>query len=104
MKQHWQTNLGGAISVTGTTLIGIGVLTQLTQLSPGTSMFSQHQLAVLWYVAVVGFVLSAVGKGLTALFAADAGTVNNIAAAVDQINQQGASPLAAPATTQPKGN
>jgi hypothetical protein len=41
------------------------------------------------------------GKSLTALFAADASTVKNIAAAVDQINQQGASQSAAPATTKP---
>lgn len=71
--------MGGAISVTGTSLIGIGVLTQLTQLSPDTSsMLTHKQLVVMWYVALVGFVLSAVGKGVTALFAADAAQVKDI--------------------------
>jgi|GEM_PF-6905315 hypothetical protein len=91
-RQHWQTNLGGAISVTGTSLIAVGVLGNLT---------SGPHSTLLWYVALLGFIFSALGKGITALFAADAGTVNNIAAAVDQINQQGASPSAAPAATKP---
>ena len=90
MNKHWQTNLGGAIGMTGTGLIGIGVL-------GGANPAYQK---VCWWIALVGFVISAIGKGLTALFAADAGTVNNIAAAVDQINQQGASPMAAPSTTK----
>ena len=85
---HWQTNLGGAISVTGTTLIGVGVLGNLSQ--------GPHS-AMLWYVALVGFILSAAGKGLTALFAADAKTVNNVAAEVDRVNQEGPSPYAQPA-------
>jgi hypothetical protein len=89
MNKHWQTNLGGAVSVTGTTLIGVGVLGNL---SPGA-----HS-AVLWYIALVGFICSAIGKGLTSLFAADASTVNNLAASVDRINQEGTSPLAPPAT------
>ena len=92
-KQHWQTNLGGAISVTGTSLIAVGVLGNLTS-GPHSNL--------LWYMALAGFIFSAVGKGITALFAADAGTVNNIAAAVDQINQQGASPLAPPAAAKPE--
>ena len=70
---NWRTNLGGAVSVTGTTLIGVGLLTQLSQLSPNTAnVLTPHQLAAMWYVALTGFVLSAIGKGLTALFAADA--------------------------------
>lgn len=101
MKQtHLRTNIGGAVGTIGTSLIGVGVLAQLTQLAPsGSSMLSPHQLALMWYVALVGFILSAIGKGLTALFAADATVVNNVAAAVDAINQQGASPMAAPAVT-----
>ena len=87
---NWRTNIGGAVSVLGTSLIGIGLVPQVS----GTpSKF-------LTYTAVVGFILSALGKSLTALFAADASTVKNIAAAVDQINQQGASQSAAPATTK----
>jgi hypothetical protein len=41
-------------------------------------------------------VLSAIGKGFTALFAADATTVQNVAAAVDKINQSGPDSTAAP--------
>jgi len=85
---NWRTNLGGALSVTGTTLIGAGVLGNLSQ-----SRYS----AILWYVALAGFILSAAGKGLTALFAADAKTVNNVAAAVDKVNQEGPSIFAPPA-------
>ena len=90
-NSHWRTSLGGAVSITGTSLIGIGVIT--TQMSVPTKLIVG--------ITVAGFILSGIGKGLTALFAADAGTVNNIAAAVDQINQQGASPLAAPSTDKP---
>ena len=88
MNSHWKTNLGGAVSVTGTTLIGVGVLGNLTA--------GPHS-ALLWYIALVGFFLSAIGKGLTAVFAADATMVNNIAASVDRLNQQGTSYFAAPA-------
>jgi hypothetical protein len=87
--KNWQTNLGGAIGIVGTSLIGIGIVPQLSGVP---SKF-------LTYTAVVGFILSALGRGLTALFAADAKVVNNVAAAVDTINQEGASPMAAPAVT-----
>ena len=76
----------------GTTLIGVGVLGNL---SPGT-----HS-GVLWYIALVGFILSAIGKGLTAVFAADASTVANVANAVDKINQVGPDTSAAPAISKP---
>jgi len=59
---NWRTNLGGAISVLGTSIIGIGVVPQLAN---GPSN-------LLLYLTVTGFVLSAVGKAVTALFAADA--------------------------------
>jgi len=99
--KNGKTNLGGAISVMGTSLIGIGLLSQLTQLSPNSStLLSPTQLAVMWYIALAGFILSALGKGITALFAADATTVNTIAAAVDKINQTGPDSAAAPATTK----
>jgi hypothetical protein len=88
VNNHWQTNLGGAVSVTGTTLIGVGVLGNLTA-GPHSTL--------LWYVALVGFILSATGKGLTALFSADARTVNNVAASVDMVNQLGPSVFAPPA-------
>lgn len=78
MRKNWRTNLGGAISVTGTSLICIGVLPQLSQLSPTTATLTPHQLAILWYVALSGFILSCIGKGFTALFAADAKQVNDI--------------------------
>ena len=89
MNKNWQTNLGGAISVTGTALIGIGVITTQTG-APSK---------VIVIITVVGFVLSAVGKGLTALFAADAKTVANVAAAVDKINALGSDPGSPPAVT-----
>ena len=80
---NWRTNLGGAISVTGTTLIGVGVLGNLGE--------DKTHATLLWWIALIGFILSAVGKGVTSLFAADASQVKNIAAAVDKINQSGAS-------------
>ena len=91
MNSNWRTNLGGAVSVLGTSLIGVGVVPQLA----GTSS------KALTYMAVAGFVLSAVGKSLTALFAADAAQLKNVAAAVDQINQQGPTSAAPPAATKP---
>jgi hypothetical protein len=103
---HWQTNLGGAISVLGTSLIGVGVLAQASQLSPNSAfILDSDQLALMWYVALAGFILSAVGKGLTALFAADARTVNNVAAEVDRVNKEGPSPFAQPAVeNKPAGD
>jgi branched-subunit amino acid permease len=70
---NWRTNLGGAISVLGTSLIGFGILPQL---AGGPSN-------VLYWVAFAGFCLSAVGKALTAFFAADAAAVGN---RMDQID------------------
>ena len=70
--KNWKTNLGGAISVLGTSLIGFGVLPQL----------SGAPSKLLTYTAFAGFCLSALGKALTALFAADASQVASIAAQV----------------------
>ncbi len=56
--------------VIGTTLTGAGVLTQLSQLSPTTNI-PPLLLTVMWYVALAGFIIGAVGKGITAYFAAD---------------------------------
>lgn len=72
MITNWRTNIGGAISVTGTSMIGVGILTQLTQLSPTSAVLSPQQLKMMWYVGLAGFVLSCIGKGATAFFAADA--------------------------------
>ncbi len=86
---NWRTNLGGAISVTGTLLISVGTLTQLTQLSPNTStMLNPSQLAAMWYVALAGFVLSAIGKGVTALFSADAKVLKEVVAQSNAIATQ----------------
>ena len=70
---NWRTNIGGAISVLGTSLIGFGILPQL---AGGPS-------AVLYWVAFTGFCLSALGKALTAFFAADAAQVRSIATQVE---------------------
>lgn len=91
--KNWKTNLGGAISVMGTSLIAVGVLGNLT---------SGPHSSALWYIALFGFICSAIGKGITALFAADATVVNNIANAVDQINQQGTNTNAIPAISANK--
>ena len=97
---HWQTNIGGLLSSLGKGLTGAGVLTQLTQLLPESKFIPDSILVAVWWITLFGVVLGVVGTALTAFFAADAVTVNNIAAAVDQINQQGSSPMAAPATTK----
>ena len=100
-KQHWQTTLGGFLSSTGKGLAGIGMLMQLTQLSPTSNILTPAMLSALWYIALAGVVMGVVGTQLTAWFAADAKTVNNIGAAVDTINQDGPSPMAAPAASKP---
>lgn len=77
MNANWRTNLGGAISVLGTSLIGIGIVPQLAG-APSK---------VLLWVTVVGFILSAVGKFVTALFAADAKVVGELAKAVSLLKK-----------------
>lgn len=75
---NWRTNLGGALGALGTTLIGVGVVPQLG----GTpSKF-------LTYMAVSGFIISALGKFFTALFAADAATVASTSAKVIDLQNQ----------------
>lgn len=71
--KNWKTTIGGAVSVLGTSLIGFGILPQLSGASS----------KLLTYTAFVGFVLSALGKATTALFAADAAKVELIAAQTD---------------------
>lgn len=72
---NWKTNLGGAISVTGTTLIGVGIVPQLAGVPS----------KILTGCAIVGFIMSAVGKGVTALFAADASQVKQLTARVENV-------------------
>lgn len=67
MNANWRTNLGGALGALGSTLVGVGVVPQLA----GTPS------KVLTVIATVGFIISAMGKFFTALFAADAATVSN---------------------------
>jgi len=89
--KNWKTNLGGAISILATSLLGIGLVPGLVDLPAQT----------LKYIALAGFLLSAIGKGVTALFAADASVVNNVAASVDKINAEGPSPFAPKAVEKP---
>jgi hypothetical protein len=82
--KNWRTTIGGAVSVLGTSLIGVGLLSQLTQISPASkTILTDGQIVAMWWVALVGFILSCVGKFLTALFAADAAQVQTIADQVD---------------------
>ena len=74
---NWRTNLGGAISTLGTTLIGVGVL--------GSMSNDKSHAELLWWVAFVGFCISAVGKMLHALFAADASRVNELTERVKSV-------------------
>lgn len=90
MNKNPKTNLGGAIAIIGESMVGIGMLPQLAGVHSD----------VLWYVALAGFIISCVGKGVTAYYAADATTVQNVANAVDKINMTGPDPISPPATTK----
>ncbi len=73
---NWRTTIGGAISATGTTLFGVGTVVQFTDVS--------HDIKnTLIYIAIAGFLMSAVGKGVTSFFAADAQTLKDV---VNQTN------------------
>lgn len=61
--KSWRTNLGGAVGTLGTALVGVGVLGHM-----GNEAYSR----ILLWIALIGFVVEAIGKSLTALFAADA--------------------------------
>jgi hypothetical protein len=74
---NWRTNIGGAISITGSSLLGVGLLVSPGELTP-------HQLKLF---ILAGLVLSAIGKGTTALFAADAKQMKNIQAQLDEVPQ-----------------
>ncbi len=75
--KNWRTNLGGALSSLGTALIGVGVVPQLA----GTPS------PMLTKVAIGGFVCECLGKFFTALFAADAKTVDCLKEQVNQTAQ-----------------
>jgi TRAP-type C4-dicarboxylate transport system permease small subunit len=57
----WKTTLGGALTATGHTLMGVGVIPQL----------AGAQSKALLYIALAGFILVAAGTFVTGLFAAD---------------------------------
>lgn len=61
-----KTTIGGALGTLGTTISGFGTLSALNQFN-GTGNISK----MTFYFVVAGFVLSAIGKFFTALFAAD---------------------------------
>jgi hypothetical protein len=62
---NYRTTIGGAFSALGTTLIGVGVVPQL----------GSAPSKLLTYVAVAGFICTAIGQFLGHLFSADAATV-----------------------------
>lgn len=66
---NYRSTLGGACSAAGTTLMGIGVITQLS----GTSS------KLIQGITLVGFLLTAAGQFFGHLFAADAKTVSDLA-------------------------
>lgn len=70
---NWRTNIGGAIGAMASGLTGVGVLGQFAS--------TEHKELLFW-MAVLGFVSSAVGKCLTALFAADARELKRVSDAV----------------------
>ncbi len=76
--KNWRTTISAAVTVTGTALVGVGGLTQLNQLNPNSKGMSDSQMVVMWYIMAAGFVLSAVGKGLGLLFAADATVLKDV--------------------------
>ena len=86
--KNWKTNLGGALAVTGSALVGVGLLPQLGQLSSNSPALTPEQLSTLWYVTLAGIIMSAFGKGITSLFAADSKVVNEIAKQTDAIATQ----------------
>ncbi len=69
--KNWRTTIGGAIGNFGKALAGVGTLGQFTDVPPSSK-------AVLFYIGVVGFVLSCAGGFFTSLFTADAKTLNDV--------------------------
>jgi hypothetical protein len=69
----YKTTIGGAFSALGTTLVGVGVVPQL---SGGSNELLTH-------IAIVGFFCTAIGQFLGHLFAADSKTVRDLSEQVD---------------------
>ena len=86
--KSWRTTISAAVTVTGSALVGIGGLTQLNQLNPNSKGITDTQMVVMWYIMAAGFVLSAVGKGLGLLFAADSSTLKQVAEQTNAIATQ----------------
>ena len=75
--KNWKTNLGGAISITGTSLLGVGLLVSPDSLTP----------TELKGFILAGLICSALGKGVTALFAADATQVKALTERVTEVEE-----------------
>lgn len=78
MNTNWRTNFGGALTVLGTTLMGVGTVSQLN----GSSS------KLLQYMTIAGFILMALGQFFHSLFAADAKALNNLTDTVADIQYQ----------------
>lgn len=76
MNTSWKTTLGGALSATGTALVGVGVVPQLGSGVPSP---------ILTYIALAGFFCTAAGTFFSHLWAADADAT---AAAISSVQQQ----------------
>lgn len=74
---NYKTTIGGAVSTLGSSLIGLGLLPQFS------TVVDSEEKAILWYLALAGYIVNIVGKFLTSLFAADATEVARIR---DQVN------------------
>ena len=74
---NWRSTLGGACSAAGTTLMGIGVMSQ----------FSGAHSGLIQDVTLVGFVLTAAGQFFGHLFAADSRQVNDLINEVQDVKE-----------------
>lgn len=83
---NYKTTVGGAVSSLGTGLIGMSIVPQLA------GMKSNWLLGI----TVAGYVINLLGKFLTALFAADASTLQAVA---DQTNANTAAIATTTSTT-----
>jgi|ERR1051325_12055771 hypothetical protein len=71
--KSWQTTLGGALTVFGKALVGVGVLPQLAG-APSK---------LLLFIALTGFIIEAIGGFFASLFAADAQALKQLSQRVD---------------------
>ena len=71
-NSNWRSTIGGAFSALGKTLMGVGIVPQLSGM-PNKA---------LTYLAIAGFVLDAIGSFFGHLFGADAKTVSDLGAQV----------------------